>query len=532
MNEWEIAVFYLKRNRIIRGLCSHSWCLLLFLLPVANQSALGQNLFGVGHSCQGRLNSISDAGDANFSDDSCRPLSVADISKDNDRSSAESSSAASSAAVVLAKPLPPAEKFHFWPAMLQSLEFTVSSDAFRVATDSGLQYNLEHLSYFHDWFASYGGYNLHRWADGDDFIVNDVGHPLQGAVFSRIFFQNSPRGRRAVIGKNRDYWITRLESVAWSAAWEAQWKVGPFSETSIGNAGGFIYLPGCGYKASCLTDPPKGVHKPPTNNTGLSDWILTPWGGMLWVMGEDTLEKYVVVPVARNHKILGGRVLRAVLEPSKDWAALFMGKLVWQLPNENNNFVMPVKKPKAQDEDKILPALDHWEIGTQYTNISLPVVNQNCLGCRQNFSGVGFNFVWNPTRIFGLDNSFNILPGQGGARPMAEGLFGARMGKRWQNWGVFAKVRPGFIYYEDAVQQLGDAKTSELTRFATDFGAVAEIYPNRNSTFRFDVGTTLVRYLTDRTNTVTVSHFGSLLSDDIIVTQGNFQMSTAYVYRF
>ena len=115
---------------------------------------------------------------------------------------------------------------------------------------------------------------------------------------------------------------------------------------------------------------------------------------------------------------------------------------------------------------------------------------------------------------------------------MTEGLFGARVGERWQNWGVFAKVRPGFIYYEDAVQKLGDANTSSLTRFATDFGAVAEIYPNRNSTLRFDVGTTLVRYLTDRYNTETVSHLGSLLSDDIIVTQGNFQISTGYTYRF
>lgn len=95
--------------------------------------------------------------------------------------------------------------------MLQSLNFTLTSDVFRVATDSGLQYSLEHGPFFHNWFVSYGGYNLHRWADGDDFIVNDVGHPLQGAVFSRIFFQNSPRGRSAVIGKNRDYWITRLE---------------------------------------------------------------------------------------------------------------------------------------------------------------------------------------------------------------------------------------------------------------------------------------------------------------------------------
>jgi hypothetical protein len=38
--------------------------------------------------------------------------------------------------------------------------------------------------------------------------------------------------------------------------------------------------------------------------------------------------------------------------------------------------------------------------------------------------------------------------------------------------------------------------------------------------------------MTDRDNTRTISHFGSLVSDELIVTQGNFQISTGYVYRF
>ncbi len=89
--------------------------------------------------------------------------------------------------------LPRRRSFTSGPQRSQSLEFTVTSDMFRVATDSGPQYNLEHLPYYQNSVrAPDGGYNLHRWADGDDFIVNDVGHPLQGAVFSRIFFKIAP----------------------------------------------------------------------------------------------------------------------------------------------------------------------------------------------------------------------------------------------------------------------------------------------------------------------------------------------------
>ena len=48
---------------------------------------------------------------------------------------------------------------------------------------------------------------------------------------------------------------------------------------------------------------------------------------------------------------------------------------------------------------------------------------------------------------------------------------------------------------------------------------------------RFDVGTTLVRYLTDHPDRVQYP-LGSLLSTDYIVTQGNLQVATTYVWHF
>jgi hypothetical protein len=87
-------------------------------------------------------------------------------------------------------------KFKWKAALLQSFEYTMFEHVWRAAFDPSLRYQLEHKPFFHDWFVSYSGYNLHRWGDGDDFIVNDVGHPLQGAVYSRIFLQNDPRSFR------------------------------------------------------------------------------------------------------------------------------------------------------------------------------------------------------------------------------------------------------------------------------------------------------------------------------------------------
>jgi hypothetical protein len=240
------------------------------------------------------------------------------------------------------------------------------------------------------------------------------------------------------------------------------------------------------------------------------------------------------MPITVNHRIIGGRGLRSALEPSRSFAAIFSGRYPWDLPTPESNFMEkgPSKFPKsAGDLDR--PALEHWEIGTQYSNVSLPVVSNTCseLACRKNLSGLGTNFTYNFTRGFGFDSTLNFIPGQQGSKPMIEGLFGIRMGVRTEKFGVFAKVRPGFIYYENAVPLQGETATGSLTRFAADVGGIVEYYPERNSTFRFDVGTTVVRYLTNRPDPH-VYELGTLMSPQYIVTQGNFQVATSYVYRF
>jgi len=459
------------------------------------------------------------------------PLPDAPLPGDRSSESSSRTNLVPTASVTVIHPLPPSGKFDLKAAFWQSFGETVFFQAWRVAFDPGLRWNLVHKPFFHDWFASYGGYNMQRWGDGDDFVVNDVGHPLEGAVFARAFLQNSPNSQ-VVIGKNRRYWMSRLKALGWAAAWSTETEIGPVSETNIGNQGGFTYVPGCGTYLICLNDPK--YPKPPTNNTGWTDFVITPLVGMAWVLGEDTIDKYIVSPIAVNHRILGGRVLRSALEPSRSFAAIFAGKFPWDLPAPERNFIVstPSHFPKSAG-DLERPPVDHWEIGAQYSNISLPVVSSTCseVACRTNLSAVGFNFDYNFTRGVGFDSTLNFVPGQQGSKPMIEGLFGVRMGMRFDKFGVFAKVRPGLIYYENAFPIQGETATASFTRFATDVGGIVEYYPERNSTLRFDVGTTLVRYLTNHPDPH-LYELGSVLSTQYIVTQGNFQVATSYVYRF
>ncbi len=425
-------------------------------------------------------------------------------------------------------PTMPNTKFNMKGALVQSFGITMFFEAWRVAFDPSLRYDLAHKPFYHDWFASYGGYNMGRWGDGDDFVVNDVGHPLEGAVFARTFLINSPNSW-VTIGKNRRYWISRLKALGWATLWSTQSEIGPLSETNFGNQGGITYVPGCGTALACLGNP---KYKPATNNTGWTDFVMTPTIGLLWVLGEDTIDKYIVMPVAKNHRILGGRVLRSALEPSRGFAAVFSGRYPWELPTEDNGFVMHRSRHLGQGDDAPKPPVDRWEIGTSYTAVTLPVLQRDC-NCvsRQYNSGVGVNLDYNLTRGFGFDSAVNALPPQGGSKGMTEGLFGFKWGQRWQHWGLFGKVRPGFIFYREAMPGGGVSNPQSLTRFAADFGGIVEVYPSRNSTMRFDVGTTLVRYLSNHTDP-RMSELGSLISDQYIVTQGNFQLSTGYVYRF
>src|SRR5262249_4086410 len=64
------------------------------------------------------------------------------------------------------------ESFHWGPALWQSLEFLVLEHAFRIANDHEARYLLLHRPFWHDYFASASHFDMSRWGDGDDFIVN------------------------------------------------------------------------------------------------------------------------------------------------------------------------------------------------------------------------------------------------------------------------------------------------------------------------------------------------------------------------
>ena len=190
-----------------------------------------------------------------------------------------------------------------WRGVLgQSFRFLIVQQVFRYATEPSTRH--PHESFF-------GGYrdsvtNLHGWADGDPFIVNYVGHPMQGAVSGYIWVQNDLRYRFAEFGANREYWRSRLRAVAYSYAYSVVFEIGPISEASIGNTQKFF------------------------PQQGFVDQVVTPSIGLGWMLAEDSIDQYFIKWFeTKTDNPYYKTLVRSWLNPSRSFANIFAGTVPW-----------------------------------------------------------------------------------------------------------------------------------------------------------------------------------------------------------
>ncbi|HWC95640.1 MAG TPA: hypothetical protein VG456_02790 [Candidatus Sulfopaludibacter sp.] len=183
-----------------------------------------------------------------------------------------------------------------------SIRFLAIMHGFRWATEAGTRAG---------GFGYGSGYqrsveNLHGWADGDPFYVNYVGHPMQGAVAGRLFLLNDRRYGATEFGSGSDYWKGKLRAAAFAWAFSEQFEIGPLSEASIGHI---------------QKDFPQ---------QGFVDHVITPSVGLGWMIAEDALDRYVVLPVenATTNKYVR-LLVRAGLNPARTFANVVDGKAPW-----------------------------------------------------------------------------------------------------------------------------------------------------------------------------------------------------------
>ncbi len=198
-----------------------------------------------------------------------------------------------------------------------------------------------------------------------------------------------------------------------------------------------------------------------------------------------------------------------------------------------------------------------YEIGVQFSSLSINQHSVICfdvclVGSDRTYSepGGGARFTYNLTNNIGLEAEGNLFPrdhrdiGFGPMGRMAQGQFGAKIGKRFKRLGVFGKIRPGFVSFSKVshlvststitfdfgrqftIGQFGERKERF---FSTDMGGVVEFYPSRHLMTRVDLGDTIIRY-------GEIDAPGNSLSGAIQrippETRHNFQVSAGVGLRF
>jgi hypothetical protein len=196
-----------------------------------------------------------------------------------------------------------------------------------------------------------------------------------------------------------------------------------------------------------------------------------------------------------------------------------------------------------------------FEAGAQFTSLSFRPI-------RQIFSdviiapdprtttelGFGGRFTYNLTGHLAVEAETNLLPREqflatGASGRVTQGLFGAKVGKRFRRFGLFAKGRPGFVSFGSSLKLVGthpfnfsgrqflagDFEVGRRTFFSTDVGGVFELYPSRRWLLRFDAGDTVIHYGQRAVNTHFVNPAFITTPPE---THHNFQFSSGAAFRF
>jgi hypothetical protein len=417
------------------------------------------------------------------------------------------------------------EPYNWRGLIAQSLFFNAVESSFRMASDDQIRRLVARKPFWHDYFASIRQFNMGRWNDGDEFLVNYVGHPMQGSVSAFIEIQNDPTGRQQKISATRDYWMSRFKGFLWAVAFSTHSEISPLGEAGIGNEGGWTY-PVAHCHRPCAIWNPKTMHY--TNNTGWVDFIITPTVGMLWVFAEDTLDRYI------SDRIQGDRrsaafplILRGALNPSRTMANAMRLKTPWYrdfqhglpahydlAPQRRGGFGVHM----LPGDDEMPAPLRRFSFAAHYRAMPLGSLNTPCAICVANH-GAGLEADYALTRWISASLSLDKQSGlitpkklalsEASGAPDATGAtviagFGVRLVHDRPHNTFSLAVRPGVVVDQVHVPaHVNPAKGSyqgstgfSVTHTAASVMLANDYKINRRFAVRSSFGALVVRYRT------------------------------------
>jgi hypothetical protein len=139
--------------------------------------------------------------------------------------------------------------------------------------------------FFGDWFKSVSDYHFDNWNDGGKVFTSYLAHPTQGAVAEALFWQNNDHVRFTEQDfHSATYRHALLQAFAFAAVDAVMWKMGPLSESSIGNVGMPVHY----WDKDC-----KQLRLPCVDRTGMSDMVMNEVLGTGLTVAFQWLDKHV-----------------------------------------------------------------------------------------------------------------------------------------------------------------------------------------------------------------------------------------------
>ena len=187
--------------------------------------------------------------------------------------------------------------------------------------------------------------------------------------------------------------------------------------------------------------------------------------------------------------------------------------------------------------------LPKFEVAAEFSTLE-----RDGFGSQQTEPGVGARLTFNLNRSLAFETAGYFFPRRcdicRNAGNMSQVVAGVKVGKRFENWGIFAKARPGVVSFSRGEffpifigpPAVIDVETNRITSFATDFGGVLEFYPSPRIVTRFDVGDTIIHF---KRRTINAFNFNPITQEVTVIpftlparTTHNFQFIASVGFRF
>ncbi len=465
--------------------------------------------------------------------------------------------------------------YHWRGLIWQSIEFNLAENGFRTSQDYVMRDLLAHKPFWHDWIASNKQWNMGRWSDGDDFLVDDVGHPIQGAVSAFIEIQNSPSDARIEWG-DPGYVQSRFKGFLWATVFSTHEKISPAGEAGVGNDGGFTYGNQCHYTCTSANFGPGTTDTKYTNNTGWTDFIITPTVGMLWVLAEDVLDKDLSDRLSEAYpEKLWPKIVRGGLNPSRSFANLLRWRNPWY-----RDFQHAMPEPDrvhffSSEERVAWERLPRYQIAPTWSVFSVASNTTDCFNCRRTALGFGLQQSNQIRGWLTLDTALSYhpnaspLPSDRAGGDLTFASFGLGATKEWRYYGVHLGIGPALAHFTRAYEtspesftiytypmgvgttQITPAGSNQpgvvdangtpeeprlggITHFAWNIDLHADYKINSHLGIRAGVDEHVIRYRTDKVNApgIGVPPYISWLSKENFINRGSQALELGPVFSF